>query len=78
MPELSTDTHRGKVCSALSTVEWMDAHEVAADLSWSRDSASTMLSDVHRAGYVHRRDIDDNRANGADYEYQLKENIRFK
>lgn len=78
MPELSTDNNRGRVCSALTTTGWRDCYEVADELGWPVNGASKMLADVYRAGYVHRQEIEDQRGNDADYEYQLKENIRFK
>lgn len=56
----------------------MDCYEVAEELSWSPEGASKMLSDVNRAGYVNRREITNLRDNDADFEYQLRENIRFE
>ena len=75
-PTLTTDTHRGNVANILSKHTWMDCHDVAQALSWSPDSASSVLSDNHRAGYVERRET--NNPNGPDYEYRLKENVRIK
>ena len=73
MPTVQADSHRGKVCQALSTYDWMDCHEVANAIGYRADSASSVLSDVHRAGYVERRDAEKEKS--VDYEYQLKTNV---
>lgn len=73
-PTVQADSHRGKVVQALSEHDWMDCYKVANELSWSVDSASSVLSDVYRAGYVERRGVDRGRV---DYEYRLKNNIRL-
>ncbi len=73
MVTVKADSHRGNVCEALSTEEWMDCYDVADSLDWSVDGASKVLGDVYRADYVHRRDA--TASKDVDYEYQLKSNI---
>ena len=79
MPTVSEDSHRGAVASVLATDEWMDCHDVAAALSsaWTPDNASSVLSDNHRAGYVHRQEADTPRKD-VTYEYKLKERVRVE
>ena len=70
------DSHRGRVCEALSEDEWMDCHEVANAIGYSFNGASRVLSDVHRAGYVERRESQN--PGEIDYEYKLKPNVRIE
>ncbi len=76
-PPVKRDSHRGRVVSVLSTTDWMDCHEIAAELNWSVSSASSVLSDIYRPGYVERREKD--REFGDEtYEYRLDETVRLK
>lgn len=66
-------THRDRVLEGLSTDEWRDCTDVAEELGWDSDSASKMLSDVHRADYVQRREITDlSQGSNIQYEYKLR------
>lgn len=76
MPAVQADSHRGRVCQALSSNNWMDCHDVADTIGYSVDGASKVLGDVFRAGYVNRRETTDRE--NVDYEYQLKENVRVR
>ena len=76
MPTVQADSHRGKVCQALSTDAWMDCHDVADAIGYTVDGTSSVLADVYRAGYVNRRDARERE--NVDYEYQLKTNIRVR
>jgi predicted transcriptional regulator len=76
MPIVNEDSHRGKVCKALSEEEWMDCHEVADSIGYTVDGTSSVLSDVYRAGYVERREARE--PGSAEYEYQLKSNVRVE
>jgi hypothetical protein len=76
MPTVQADSHRGKVCQALSTYEWMDCYDVAEAIGYSVDGTSSVLADVYRAGYVHRRETD--KRDNVDYEYQLKSNVSVR
>lgn len=76
MPTISSDSHRGNVCRALSTSRWLNCHQVADAIGYSPEGASSVLSDVHRAGYVKRRDAAENA--DVEFEYQLKTNVSFE
>ena len=73
MPTVQANSHRGKVCQALSTHGWMDCHDVADIIGYSVDGTSSVLADVYRAGYVNRREVKEQE--NVDYEYQLKTNV---
>jgi hypothetical protein len=79
MPTVDEDSHRGTVADVLSTTKWMDCHDVAEKLpaAWTPDSASSVLSDNHRAGYVHRQRAEGSSDSDTTYEYKLKENVRI-
>ncbi|QOS13117.1 uncharacterized protein HfgLR_14945 [Haloferax gibbonsii] len=51
----------------------MDCHDVAAAIDWPVDGASKVLGDIHRAGYVERRDA--KKRASVDFEYQLKPSV---
>ncbi len=67
-------THRDRVLDGLSTDEWRDCADVAAELDgWDRHGASKMLSDVYRADRVQRREaIDPPQDSNIQYEYKLR------
>ncbi|WP_439027337.1 hypothetical protein [Haloarchaeobius sp. DT45] len=74
MPTVRADSHRGRVCGALTTEEWMDCHDVANRTDYSAESASSMLADVNRAGYVVRKRVGENY--GVEFEYRLKRDVQ--
>jgi hypothetical protein len=76
MPTVQADSHRGKVCQALQTDDWMDCYDMADAINYPADGASKVLGDVWRAGYVKRRDAEERKS--VEYEYQLKTNISIR
>jgi hypothetical protein len=76
MPTVQADSHRGRVCQALSTRDWMDCYDVADATGYTVDGSSSVLSDVYRAGYVHRRAAKEGER--VEYEYQLKTNVSVR
>ncbi|WP_267640631.1 hypothetical protein [Haloarchaeobius amylolyticus] len=76
MPTVRADSHRGRVCGALATDDWMDCHDVASLTEYSAESASSMLADVNRAGYVERKRVGQDY--GVEFEYRLKETVRVQ
>ncbi|MCT9097720.1 hypothetical protein [Haloarchaeobius sp. HME9146] len=76
MPTVRADSHRGRVCGALTTDDWKDCHDVARETEYSAESASSMLADVNRAGYVERKRVGENY--GVEFEYRLKETVRVQ
>lgn len=73
MVTVQEDSHRGKVCKALSTTNWMTCYDVADAIGYSVEGTSSVLSDVYRAEYVERREVRNNQS--VEYEYQLKSNV---
>ncbi|MCT9098171.1 uracil-DNA glycosylase family protein [Haloarchaeobius sp. HME9146] len=67
------DTHRGRVCKALSTEEWMDSEGVADQTRYRTGGASSVLSDLYRAEYVIRRTSQGE--GNSQYEYRLVEGV---
>lgn len=76
MPTVQADSHRGKVCRALKTDDWMNCYDIADSIGYTVNSASKVLGDVRRAGYVERRDAE--KRENVKYEYKLKTNVSIK
>ncbi|WP_435359211.1 hypothetical protein [Haloarchaeobius sp. DFWS5] len=77
MPTVQRDSHRGKICQALSKEAWMTCHDVANTSAYSAGGASSILADVYRAGYVDRQQTEPTAEDRVEYEYRLRENVSF-
>ena len=73
--QVRADPHRGKVAQVLSENGWMDCHSVAKVTEYTTDSASRVLSDIHRAAYAKHRPTEDK--DGPQYEYKLKDSTEL-
>ena len=54
----------------------MNCYDIADSIGYTVNSASKVLGDVRRAGYVERRDAE--KRENVKYEYKLKTNVSIK
>lgn len=73
--QVKADSHRGKVAQVLLENGWMNCHGVAEITEYTTDSASRVLSEIHRAEYAEHRPVKEK--DGPQYEYILKDSIEF-
>lgn len=74
-PEVRADSYQGKVVRVLSETSWMDANDVAGELYWPVDETIRVLAELHRAGFLDRREIDTD--GQVEFEYQRAEDVQL-
>lgn len=73
--EISSESRRGKIATALAADNWMNCNEVAECIGIDSSAISSTLSDMYRGGYVRRRK--NQKSSRAKYEYKLKESVEI-